>query len=324
MQPVFFIHIPKTAGTSFRLAAEACFPSDGIVYDYNQRSAETSQLVRHFLYESAFEDFWGFYRALHDNPPYLVGGHVRAVRFIDGLGAHQSVTFLREPLQRMISEYHHFCRHQGYEDTLRAFFSNPKMHNRMSKAMRDVPLEALGVVGLTERYAESLELVNQRYDWALQMREDNLAQEHPGALHPVDSEDEALFYKQNSQDVALYELGRDLLESRLAMSGAGQDYVHARLEVAQPNRIAGWAWWAGERDDPVRVEICVNDQTLTTIDAIQLRPNLLRLAPPRGGYVGFSASVDAVVGDHVFCRVVETGQKFPPRPIVITEPKHSR
>lgn len=319
MVPSFFIHVPKTAGTSFRKAAEAAFSADRILYDYGKQSVETSDLARRFLYETGREDRWGFYRALDAMDVALVGGHVGATRFVDGFGVDRSITFLREPLQRMASEYRHFCRHYGYEDTFRAFFSRPVMRNRMHKMMQGVPLEALGIVGLTERYEDSLDLVNRLYSWSLEVREDNLANEQACVPHEVDAEDEALFYRQNAPDVALYELACALFETRMDLLRRGRDYVHGKVAAAHPNRVTGWAWWAGERDDPVAVEVCVNDRAMKMVSAVELRPNLLRLAPPRGGHVGFSAQVDAQAGDRVSCRVAETGQEFPPEGVTVEE-----
>jgi len=39
---ILFIHIPKTAGTSFRVAAEKYFGEDNTFYDYSAKSPETS------------------------------------------------------------------------------------------------------------------------------------------------------------------------------------------------------------------------------------------------------------------------------------------
>ena len=43
--PLFFIHIPKTAGSSFRVAAEQYFGSEATYFDYGNGSKETSESI---------------------------------------------------------------------------------------------------------------------------------------------------------------------------------------------------------------------------------------------------------------------------------------
>ncbi len=47
---IFFVHIPKTAGTSFRLGAESYFGRERIVYDYGKGSPASTPVVVDTLY----------------------------------------------------------------------------------------------------------------------------------------------------------------------------------------------------------------------------------------------------------------------------------
>lgn len=76
---LFFVHIPKTAGTSFRQGAEKYFSSERIVYDYGANSKVTSPLAKEFLHADQ-PDFWQFRQAL-DNPA-MISGHVPITRFV--------------------------------------------------------------------------------------------------------------------------------------------------------------------------------------------------------------------------------------------------
>lgn len=315
----FFVHIPKTAGTSFRRAAEDYFGMDAIAFDYGRHSEHTHPLVNEHLYLQSSPDRWSFYRALNDRSVSLLGGHVGVNRFVDGVGVNNTLTFFREPLQRTASEYAHSCRHHDYKGSFRDFFDRAVMRNRLSKTLGGIAIEALGFVGLTERYAESLALINDLYGWELARREENMAGDKPAHVHTVAADDERDFYLQNEEDVALFALTQWLLETRLALHARGLPYVHGKIQQLTATRVNGWAWWSSDRDEPVSVEVWVNDELLTTVPALDLRPGLVWLGLPRGGHVGFSAAIDAQVGDRVNCRVAETGQWFQPEPMVVTD-----
>lgn len=316
---LFFVHIPKTAGTSFRLGAEQSFPKSRVIYDYGKASAETSAVVQQWLYHQT-ADFWQFGQVLHDAQAALLGGHVNINRFVSLLGAGNSVTFLREPLQRMASEYAHFVRHYEYKGSFHDFYSRPIMHNRQSKILHGVDVEAVGFVGLTERYADSLKLLNARYGIEIPQREDNRGKKSLDAVHEISADDEAELKQLNKRDIRLYEQAVALFDQRYTMHQEGKPWAHARLVEVNPGRIAGWAWWAGESDDPVTVEVWANGKHLDNVTAVELRPGLCRLLPPRGGYVGFHLPVKLKPGDQVQCRVASTGQWFPLKPRRVPKP----
>lgn len=318
--PLFFVHIPKTAGTSFRLGAEQIFKKTRIVYDYGKGSAETSDVVQSYLYPPP-SDFWQFGQACLRQETAMVGGHVNAGRFVSLFGVGQTLTFVREPLQRMASEYAHFVRHYGYKGSFHDFYSRPGMHNRQSKILHSVDLEAIGFVGITERYAESLKVLNAHFGIDIPQREDNRGKKSVEAVHEIPAEDEAEFKRLNKQDIALYQRAVDLFDARERCFQAGKPWAHARLVEASVQRVAGWAWWAEQGDDPVQVEIWVNDEYVDTVSAVELRPGLCRLRPPRGGYIGFHLPVKLTPGDRVQCCVAGTKQWFPTKPRRIPEPE---
>ncbi|MGQ0335430.1 hypothetical protein [Halomonas elongata] len=319
MSPLFFVHIPKTAGTSFRLGAEDYFEKDNILYDYGQKSPVTASAVKSFLYGDK-KDFWGFKQACMQHRTAMVGGHVNVNRFISLFGVDRTLTFLRDPLQRMASEYLHFVRNYGFEGSFHDFYSRPIMHNRQSKMLHGVDVEAIGFLGLTERYSKSLEMINSLYGVEIPHREDNRGKSASELMHEVSEKDVQEFNQFNKQDIVMYERSTELFTLRYKVFSEGKSWGHARLVECKPSRLAGWAWWEGERDDPVDVEIWVNNEYLDTVLAVDFRPGLCRHLPPRGGYVGFHLPVKLSVGDKVQCRIGSTGQCFPIKPRSVTKP----
>lgn len=317
--PLFFVHIPKTAGTSFRLGAEQLFSKSRIVYDYGKLSQETSPLAQQTLYAER-PDFWALRMGCERQQAAMVGGHVSVGRFVSLFGVGQGLTFVREPLQRMASEYAHFVRNYEYKGSFHDFYSRSVMHNRQSKMLHGVELEAMGFVGLTERYAQSLEVLNDHFNIRIPQREDNRGKKSLNAEHEISANDKAELRRMNRRDIAFYKRATALFEQRYQLFKENVPWVHARLVECSVQRIAGWAWWADASGDaPVEVEVWVNNQHIDSVYAVDLRPRLCRLLPPRGGYVGFQLSVKLKPGDKVQCRVARTGQRFPLQPSQVPE-----
>ncbi len=313
MSPIFFVHVPKTAGTSFRLGAEEFFGRERIVYDYGPDSSVTDPLVKDLLYGET-KDFWGFKLACHQRDTAMIGGHVGVGRFLALFGAGRTLTFLREPLQRIASEYGHFVRHFDYKGSFEDFYSRPTMQNRQSKLLQGIEIETIGFAGLTERYARSLELLNAHFGTEIALRADNRGKQSLQAVHEFSPRDEAELKRLNRRDLALYAQAVTLFDSRYHFFKEDKPWAHARLDALKPDRISGCAWWAGNSEEPVEVEVSINDEQVAALLAVDLRPPLRRQQPPRGGYVGFELAVTLSADDRVQCRVAQTGQRFPWKP----------
>ncbi|QHD50384.1 sulfotransferase family 2 domain-containing protein [Vreelandella aquamarina] len=307
MNSLFFVHVPKTAGTSFRKAAELFFGSEKVVYDYSPTSVETSDVALNFVYE--IQDFLLFYNELKSLKVKLICGHVSAGKYIDFFGSLNTLTFLREPVQRIVSEYYHFVRHNNYKGDLPSFYRKPQFINRQSKMLQGVPVEALGFVGLTERYEQGLDILNQAYGTNIQSVSMNMGRKDKAAEYELPEEQLNEIRSLNEDDLQLYDHAKRLFLKRETLFKQGRPYVHGAIQQQSNKSISGWAWWQGS-DDSVELAIEVDGETVATVYAKDLRPGLLRLGLPRRGYVGFHhnfaepLSEDAVVT----VRVAKTGQ----------------
>lgn len=319
MNPVFFAHIPKTAGTSFRLGVEEFLGQDSIAYDYGLKAKETSGIVRELLYGEV-TDPWYFYRECHNQGIRFVGGHVGIRRFVTICRIGNSVTFVREPLMRVVSEFKHFVRHYGYEGTMMEFYSRPVMQNRQSKLLHAVPLEAIGLIGLTERYEESIELINARFSWSVAVREDNNSRDFVNSeAYQLNKSEEKELRQLNQKDIDLYRQCTELFDTRYKLYQSGLRFCHARIQQSSIQNVTGWVWWEDGSDEPVEIELLLNGEPVQKKAATDLRPGLCWLHPPRGAHVGFSFPKMAKEGDTVQCRISETGQCFPSEPISVTK-----
>lgn len=314
MPPIFFVHIPKTAGTSFRKAAESFLGSQNVLYDYSPSSEETSELVDRWVYKE--KDLLGFYRALCKANVSFLSGHVNANKFVYLFSVRQTVTFVRDPVQRLVSEYQHFVRHHGYEGDFPSFYRKPQFANRQSKILQGVPLEAIGLLGLNEEYEDSLTILNHRYNLNVQSVDMNIGRKDKTTSYELPKEQLNELVALNEQDIRLYRKAVHLFNQRKALFDDGKGYVHGAVQQMSGKSVSGWAWHA-KNDVSVDLDIRVNGTHITTLESKELRPAFLRLGLPRLGYVGFHYDFETPLskGSTVEVVVSETGQLLDKRNI---------
>lgn len=312
----FFVHIPKTAGTSFRTAAERHFGADKVVYDYGSHSPVTSACIQRFLYAADSEDKPGLYRHWDESSPALVAGHKAVARFVDHVGLPRVLTFLREPLARSFSEYLHYCRDQRHQGSFREFFLK-RPQNQQKRMCSKLPFQSLGFVGITERYDDSLRLLNAHFGWAIRKRRVNRA----GWLAPgpdsISAEDRAEFYQRNAEDLALYQNACWLLQQRLDLHRQGLPFVHGEIESCRKGRVRGWAFRAGTDDRPVTIELHRNGAAACHVVADRPHKRLGQAGAPRAGQVAFAAQLPLAPEDRISATVADTGQPLCPEPLQI-------
>lgn len=307
MSAVFFVHIPKTAGTSFRKACEAYFGEDKVLYDYHPDMKETSELVKEWVYQK--DDYAGLDSQLSSSGKLFLSGHVPAIKYVHLLGVANTVAFVRDPVQRVVSEYHHHVRHNGYNKDLRTFYNQGHAINRQSRMLNRVPLEALGFIGLTEAYERSLVEINSRYGLAIKSVQLNQGRSDQQSTYELDEQTLAEIRDLNADDLRCYEHAEKLFQQRTQLFDEGKPYTHAALQDSKPGMVRGWAWYANT-EEPVEVAIYVNDHEEARTFAKDIRPGLLQLSLPRKGYVGFHHKFSKPLkkNDSVECVVASTGQ----------------
>jgi hypothetical protein len=161
---IYSIHIPKTAGTSFRKALEERY-GDRLALYYGPTDPKTHDLLRVRRSELAAR-----IPVLEQHGIEVLHGHY----YLHAVRSHvtdptQVWTWLRDPIERTLSHYAFYqerpqdrslaeqVREGGL--SLEAFAQEAKIRNLQSRYLQGFDLKDLGFVGATERFELGLALL---------------------------------------------------------------------------------------------------------------------------------------------------------------------
>jgi hypothetical protein len=236
---LIFLHIPKAAGTTLQQIIERQYPTEA---NYTFGASATESVAA--------------FKALPEEKRHAI----RVLKGHMGFGLHTYlrepstyITFLRHPVSRYISYYHHVLRspvHYLYEEkrmprntSLEAFVRGQftiELNNGQTRLLagedglwQETPfgewppdmlekakanLDAFfSVVGVAERFDESLLLLQRRLGWRniLYARE-NVAPQTTAVLPPNLRQE---IERQNELDLALYRYAQSRLEAEIKRQG---------------------------------------------------------------------------------------------------------
>ncbi|MEY3990447.1 MAG: hypothetical protein RI985_1528 [Chloroflexota bacterium] len=168
-----FVHIPKTAGTSFLQAITQRFGAHNVLLQYGHRPppanwwqgvrAQTVATIRHYVW-----------------PHRYVAGHVPVWHYMDKQAdgqfakrrGYRYMTFLRDPLERAISHYYYW--HQINEPqnpvwlqfhteqwSLEQFLVDRQFTNFHTRFTRGLDIDAFDFVGVVEEFDQSMKLLGR-------------------------------------------------------------------------------------------------------------------------------------------------------------------
>ncbi len=202
-RPIFFLHMPKTAGTSLRLALEARYRPHEILPDQNMIERQGGAYPRDIIVANSLK--------LQGQSVKLVRGHYHislAAFMTDPL----TMTVLREPVARSISNIKHHGRAGGIDPYLSALSEGrmPIPDNMMTRFLG-------GTVDLLSNTRNHRDFVDGRI-------------EDPGALL-----DSALLRLESIDCLGIAER-MDLLSASLLSHGI--DIEIGRTNVAPPGELA--------------------------------------------------------------------------------------
>lgn len=237
-ETVLFLHIPKTAGTTLHSIMGLNYPQDAM-YSTDPASA------------NPFGDFMAL-DARSRNKIKVIVGHFNFGFHTLILGKSVYITVLREPIERMLSEFYHIKRDPahglhglvqsgqmdliGYLDHLRSIY----LDNRQTRMFAGAAEESergekssakmlaiaknnlknhISVVGMTEQFDETLLLVQKRLGWQHTFyTKRNVTSNRPKQQDLPPNEQQALL-EHNQYDLALYRYGQALFTEQIEQHG---------------------------------------------------------------------------------------------------------
>jgi hypothetical protein len=242
---LIFLHVPKTSGTTMRHILEAQYGADKLycIYENNRpfhTRTEFAQLSteakRRFRVYMGHLDY-GLHRQLPVPTRYCA--------------------FMRNPVTRVISYYHHVMSHNPHYKKSRAsllkFLSSrdPQVDNHQTRllsgvspkfglcteqmlwtAIENVDTDFV-LVGLTERFDESLLLLGKLLAWAdwsaPRYEAQNVSINKPAETYYSDQEINAVKH-HNRFDIILYSYVERLLQDKLRQAGAALEIAYRTVQ----------------------------------------------------------------------------------------------
>ena len=303
----FFVHIPKTAGTSFRAAAESRFGRSRVLRDYGLDSDATSDSVREEVYLK--KDNSGIERAIARDNAVLVAGHVPVTKYGGQLGLSNTIVLFRDPVQQVISHYRHAVRRQSFEGGLLAFARLERSRNIQSRLMAGVDPALLGIVGLTEKYRETLAIAENRWGWKLQHKRKNASRSLSFSPFKVSNDEMTELERLNREDQMLFKRARMVFSNtwHCLERKTGTDLRAAITQADSKSGLIGWAFDMLS-DRPAKIEILVNRSLWGKVVCEQPVADLFHSKLPRENHVGFTLNVEMKSGDCLEVRDIRSGR----------------
>ncbi len=237
--PIFFVHIPKTAGTSWRNAI-ARHEGVKLLCDYGPGSRLTSPELTAQAYGQ------GDARTLLDgldNQRLVIAGHVGYDKYGHLTTQENTVTILRNPVERLISEYQHISRNDPESvPDFREFVEEDGQQNRQDKMIFGIQPQS-AQVGLSSHYSDFLFLLGRRLGLDTEPRMDNRTPNDAlasRAAMPVDAIIHA--FSRSVRDLELVYETADIMRERLDAVGIATVPETPRscmLELAPDGQLQG-------------------------------------------------------------------------------------
>ncbi len=227
IKKIVFVHIPKTAGSTFKRIIMNQYSEGEYIPIYNRADIEQN-FTNHF----------------HTDKVKAIFGHFFFPDFIQGeidIEQHKLMTFLRNPVARVISNFHHslqsdkpktieymkdlqtlekFAAWKGQLNIQTQFISglNIADFNKDPEKGYEIAEKNLrkyfSLIGITERFDESMTVIYDRLPW---QKKPYISYNVRNSLskQSVDTETKKLIEKLNYLDLKLYNLGNELLDEHI-------------------------------------------------------------------------------------------------------------
>jgi hypothetical protein len=205
------IHIPKTAGTSFRYDLTQIF-GDRLLPDYDDwpESTTPEATANNERRRAAMLADAGLITERYD----AIHGHFLASKYAGVFPITALVTMVRDPYQHAVSTYEHVARssdivHPGFRALKHERMSLvdfiEAVPNHQSLYLGHTALEDLAMIGLTERYEQSVALFGAIFGIAMPRAiRTNVNPAKQGLVYEITPDVRHAVERSRAEDIALY------------------------------------------------------------------------------------------------------------------------
>lgn len=210
------VHIPKTAGVTFRTLLREIYPPGALKLDYGDRALDP---VSPFQADPARwrADAQRLAVAIPEEAQ-VVHGHFNGAKYDAIFPSARKIVWLREPISRLVSHYHYWRKlppsshslHRRLLDermTLLEFARLEGMRNILARVfLRNCRLEGFAFVGIQEHFSEDLRRLGSIFGWPDDViaGEENCNPELDNT-EKLSDEERAEITVLNAGDIAIYQ-----------------------------------------------------------------------------------------------------------------------
>lgn len=153
----------------------------------------------------------------------LLSGHFVADKYVGQFPDAAFVTFLRYPVNQVLSHFRHHVVHRGFNGGLTEFCRNPAHNNLQSGYLRGVPLERFAFVGILECLPLDILTLSELAGTRLSLLHLNRLEVLPSI--PITQKQIAMIEESNAEDMRLYAAALALRarSGRLPQAGGSWD-----------------------------------------------------------------------------------------------------
>jgi len=177
-----------------------------------------------------------------------------------------------------------------------------------SKALNGIWTDAIGFIGITERYNESIALFNKYYGTGIKVLDINKNTAKASGTYTFTESETSLIKKMNAKDYALYhyainrfDLHKELLEKELPLVRFGQMNILPKDKGKQLNI---WAC-CYEQEEALEADIIVDGQVVEHVKLSDYRALASERNIHREGYIGKSYKYPDTFREGQAVKVVE-------------------
>ena len=281
----FFVHIPKTAGTSFRYALQR---NEWVHFlcDYGNDNPVTSPEMIDLDPRQLTPDSKVFKAEKYN----VICGHIGYGKYAHCVSPESVVSIVRNPVERIVSEYQHLKRLAGLRVSFHEFITRPIEQNKQLKMLRGAEPGCGPLIGLTSHYSHFVDVFSRQSGLPMDSIEENRA--------PVsDVEDRFNISPEEIKAAFLYNKVDVNFFFKCVRVFAG--LVHEMGYNTQPTKGTQWncridggrrvvGWVSRSERDCYFIVIKVNDERRVVISLDQARKDIVDQGLTENPVCGFS------------------------------------